>query len=257
MNVRLLEADCYVLEKTVRFSGVYERRRNRLVMVKPADRDEGAFEWEIDEDCLILVKQRPVGKLGSDYRGATLKRTGRASERSKAPVDDPILTIEIRPASNDAKPVVPKCPSHYKLFEKRIQQLEDKRVLELVGTKVSLRLLNNARLNKQKEPSTAAEFACAILRGRIVSSAKMVYDLQRAEECLVTTPRGDFRVGIFYPPVGYIVLPNGECYWFFSTRNRSKCRSLSPTATPSRRSRHAADSADFVARCIAERLGLR
>lgn len=86
VSLRELEPDCYALEKAVRFSGGYERRGSRLVMVRPADRDEGGFEWEIDEDCLILVRQRPVAKLGSDYRGATLKnpnRTGSPGQGDK------------------------------------------------------------------------------------------------------------------------------------------------------------------------------
>jgi RNA polymerase sigma factor (sigma-70 family) len=90
VKLRRLEPGCYALEKAVRFSGVYERRRDRLVMVKPADRNEGGFEWEIAEDCLILVKQRPVEKLGNDYRGATLKRPGKAGNvgRQASPAAD-------------------------------------------------------------------------------------------------------------------------------------------------------------------------
>lgn len=38
----------------------------------------------------------------------------------------------------------------------------------------------------------------------------------RAEEVL-----SQFRVRIFYAPVGYVVLPNGECYWFFLKRTES------------------------------------
>lgn len=159
--------------------------------------------------------------LDEAYQGLQLwtyswsKVAAQKAGRSTAADDAPVLTIEIHAAAKDAKPVVPKFPSHYKLFEKRIEQVEGKRVLELMGAKLSLRLLNNVRLKREKESYTAADFADAILRGRIVPSTKMVYDLQGAQECLVKTPKGDFRVGIFYSPVGYIVLPNGECYWFF------------------------------------------
>jgi RNA polymerase sigma factor (sigma-70 family) len=83
VNVRRLAPDHYKLENAVRFSGVYERRWNRLVMVEGANRNESGFEWQIDDDCLILVKQRPVEKLGSDYLGATLKRPGGAGSTSR------------------------------------------------------------------------------------------------------------------------------------------------------------------------------
>jgi RNA polymerase sigma factor (sigma-70 family) len=85
VNMRRLAPDRYALENAVRFSGTYERRRDRLVMVEPAGRGEGGFEWEIAEDCLILIKQRPVEKLGSDYRGATLKRPAGAGNKGREP----------------------------------------------------------------------------------------------------------------------------------------------------------------------------
>ena len=46
-------------------------------------------------------------------------------------------------------------------------------------------------------------------------NAKMSYDLQFSEECVVQTAKGDFRIGVYYEPVAYVVLPNDECYWFF------------------------------------------
>jgi RNA polymerase sigma factor (sigma-70 family) len=85
VNVRRLAPNRYKLEKAVRFSGVYERRGNRLVMVEGASRNEGGFEWEIGDDGLILVKQRPVEKLGSNYLGATLKRPGRVADIGRQP----------------------------------------------------------------------------------------------------------------------------------------------------------------------------
>ena len=129
--------------------------------------------------------------------------------------DDLVLTIEIRAARKGDNPAVTQHPWHYELFEKRIKDVEDKLLPELMGTKLSIRLLNNRPgLGRKREPYTGADFACAILRGKVIPNAKMHYHLQSAEECLVATPGGDFKVGIYYPPIGYIFLPNGECYWF-------------------------------------------
>jgi hypothetical protein len=128
---------------------------------------------------------------------------------------DPVLSIEVKPVAKGARPSERKYPKHYAGFEKRIKELDGKPVLELLGSKLSIRLLNNApRLGGKKEPYTGADFVCAILRGRVVPDEQMRYALQDSQECLVKTPAGEFRVGIYYPPVGYVVLPNGECYWF-------------------------------------------
>jgi hypothetical protein len=132
-----------------------------------------------------------------------------------ARADEPVLSIEVHTVAKDAKPIQRKYPKHYMGFEKRIKELDGKPLLDLLGSKLSIRLLNNsARLGKKKEPYAGADFTCAILRGKVISDEKMAFALQDSEECLVTTPAGDFKVGIFYRPVGYVVLPNGECYWF-------------------------------------------
>jgi hypothetical protein len=133
-----------------------------------------------------------------------------------AAADDPVLSIEVKAVAKDAKPIERKYPKHYAGFEKRIKELDGKPVLDLLGSKLSIRLLKNSpRLGARKEPYTGADFTCAILRGKVISDSQMRYHLQDYEECLVTTPAGEFKVGIYYRPVGYVVLPNGECYWFF------------------------------------------
>jgi hypothetical protein len=139
--------------------------------------------------------------------------------RSVAPgaraADEPVLSIDVRPVASDAKVAERKYPKHYDGFEKRINELDGKPVLELLGNKLSIQLLKNApRLGARKEPYTGADFICAILRGKVASDGQMRYALQDSQECLVTSPDGEFRVGIFYRPVGYVVLPKGECYWF-------------------------------------------
>jgi hypothetical protein len=63
------------VEKAVRFSGVYELREGRLVLVQPLGPEDAGFEWEIrGADELVLVAQPPVRKTGQNYLGATLKR---------------------------------------------------------------------------------------------------------------------------------------------------------------------------------------
>ncbi len=59
-------------------SGVYQRRGNMLVVVEPIDARLTEFIWEIrDADNLVLIQSPPVGKIGSDYTGATLNRIKR------------------------------------------------------------------------------------------------------------------------------------------------------------------------------------
>ena len=149
------------------------------------------------------------------------KVDGKAAEPA-APADEPVLTIEVRAAPRDEEPRLAKAPWHYKLFEKRIKEVEDKPVRDLLGNRLRIQLQKSAGLGRPKKPYEAADFLDAILRGRIIPNGKMRYHLQGAEECLVTTPAGEFRVGIFYAPVGYVVLPNGECYWFFFNEEQKR-----------------------------------
>jgi hypothetical protein len=73
--IKPLGADRLSVEKAVRFSGVYELRDNRLVLVEPINRGPLGFEWEVrGSDELLLVGQPPIGKTGANYLGATLRR---------------------------------------------------------------------------------------------------------------------------------------------------------------------------------------
>ena len=57
------------------FRGVYERTGDRLAVVEPTDKRLTEFVWQIQsDDSLLLIESPPTGKIGSDYRGATLKR---------------------------------------------------------------------------------------------------------------------------------------------------------------------------------------
>jgi hypothetical protein len=130
--------------------------------------------------------------------------------------EETLLALEVKAAPKDAKPVAAKYPKHYEKFEQRIKELDGKPILDLVGTKLTIQLQNCLPgPGKKKQQHTGLDFTRAILDGRVVPDSKMVYDLQSAEECLVKTPQGDFRVGLYYAPVGYVVLPGGESYWFF------------------------------------------
>ena len=65
----------YRIPSIVNLSGVYERRGDSLFVVEPNDPRLTEFIWEIqDIDHLVLVQSPPVGKIGSDYTGATLRR---------------------------------------------------------------------------------------------------------------------------------------------------------------------------------------
>jgi RNA polymerase sigma factor (sigma-70 family) len=73
--VRQLAEGRYSLDNAVRFSGIYERRANRLVLVVPRIRTEQGFEWEIrGAEELTLAAQPPAHKTGQDYSGAVLRR---------------------------------------------------------------------------------------------------------------------------------------------------------------------------------------
>ena len=165
--------------------------------------------------------------LDEAYSGLQLwtyswKKVEEKAEGPAADADVPVLTIEVRAAPKDEEPKLAKAPWHYELFEKRIKELEDKPVRDLLGSRLTVQLQKSAGLGAPKEPYGAADFIDAILRGRIIPNDRMRYHLQSAEECLVTTPEGRFRVGIFYAPVGYVVLPNGECYWFFFNEEQKR-----------------------------------
>lgn len=152
--------------------------------------------------CLVAMAGTQVNEPG-------------AAAPDAAAADKAVLSIEVKAAVKDAKPTHRKYPKNYEGFEKRIAEFDGKPVLDLLGNKLSIRLFNNRpQIGGNKEAYTGADFICAILRGKVISNEKMVYALQDSQVCQVTTPEGEFQVGIFYPPVGYVVLPQGECYWF-------------------------------------------
>jgi hypothetical protein len=73
--VRPLGGNRLAVEKAVRFSGIYELRDGRLVLVKPTNPAESGFEWEVRTPSeVVLVAQPPVAKTGQNYLGATLTR---------------------------------------------------------------------------------------------------------------------------------------------------------------------------------------
>jgi RNA polymerase sigma factor (sigma-70 family) len=74
--MRPLGGNRLAVENAVRFSGVYELRKGRLVLVQPTIPGERAFEWEVRATGdLVLVAQPPVAKTGQNYLGAVLIRS--------------------------------------------------------------------------------------------------------------------------------------------------------------------------------------
>jgi hypothetical protein len=69
---------------------------------------------------------------------------------------------------------------------------------------------------------SAEEFVHALCTGKIIHNEKMVYHLQISQTCLIRTPQGNYTLGIYYAPVAYLVLPNGECYWFLFGKKAEK-----------------------------------
>jgi hypothetical protein len=71
--IRAVGGKRFFLQKAARFSGVYELREDRLVMVKPLEAAEIGYEWELrGDDEIVLVAQRK--NLESDYVGAVMTR---------------------------------------------------------------------------------------------------------------------------------------------------------------------------------------
>ncbi len=65
----------YSVEVRGNLRGLYRHRGNRLTMEIPGERRLTEFAWEIrSEDMLLLTESPPSGKVGADYRGATLRR---------------------------------------------------------------------------------------------------------------------------------------------------------------------------------------
>jgi hypothetical protein len=176
-------------------------------------------EW-LDRESDVGIEfgpERQDTEVGQPAVGAL----GLGSDTATDAAGDAPLSIEVKPAAKDAEPVHCKAPWEYPGFDKRIKELHGKPLLAVLGNKLSIQLLNNRSVLRIREkPYAGPDFVCAILRGKIVPEREMVYDLQDSQECLVQTQAGEFRVGIYYRPVGYIILPNGESYWFFFEPDR-------------------------------------
>lgn len=131
------------LENAVRFSGLYELRDGRLVMVKPTDPAEVGFEWEVrGPDALTLVAQRE--RTGANYLGATLKRVMAAEKPLK---DDGAG------ASSDVKPEGPA-------DGKEDMSEEEKKAAE------ALRQIKREHLLRKEPTYVAPVQYCLLLLGR-------------------------------------------------------------------------------------------
>jgi RNA polymerase sigma factor (sigma-70 family) len=107
-------------------------------------------------------------------------------------------------------------------FQKRIKELEGKAVLDLIGEDniKGIQLFHPAPGDaKGKGHIHEAEFVNALRTGKFVKRDTIEYALKTCSECVVETPQGNYRLGIYYEPVAYLVLPNGESYWFFYGEN--------------------------------------
>jgi hypothetical protein len=61
------------MRKMRSFSGIYELRKDKLVVVEPVDKRLTKFVWRVESrDDMILI--RSSRKTGADYTGAILKR---------------------------------------------------------------------------------------------------------------------------------------------------------------------------------------
>jgi hypothetical protein len=216
--VRVGEDGRYRLRcRATNLSGVYELRGRRLKAVSPDNERMTGLVWEVKNRNVLLLTVHPeTAAVGADYRNATLSRQEPAEGERTSRTDEPDLMIEVYPVRQDARPIEVRSPYSYKGFDQGVEKLEGKSVIDLLGRRVSLRLqAQGSGRAAPHRPLGGADFARAILEGRIVSDAKMVYHLQpNAQECVVKIPDGEGRVGIYYLPVGYVVLPGGESYWF-------------------------------------------
>lgn len=103
-----------------------------------------------------------------------------------------------------------------KLFEKRVKELDSKPLLDVIGEEsiTAFRLLGDPPGKGMTEHAPEV-YALALRTGKIVPEGKAaVYHLKGSHDCLVETSKGNCIVRIYYEPVGYLVLPNGESYWF-------------------------------------------
>ena len=73
--IERLDDNRYDIPSIAVLSGIYERRGDSLFVVEPNDSRLTEFVWKIEDlNTLTLVTSPPVGKIGSDYTGAKLRR---------------------------------------------------------------------------------------------------------------------------------------------------------------------------------------
>jgi hypothetical protein len=73
--IERVSENTYRMPSLQSFSGVYELKDGKLAITMPTDTRLTEFVWKVeDANTLILVEAPPTSKIGSDYKGAMLKR---------------------------------------------------------------------------------------------------------------------------------------------------------------------------------------
>jgi RNA polymerase sigma factor (sigma-70 family) len=203
--MRPLGANRVSVHNAVLFSGTYEFRQGRLILVEPANHAKKGFEWEVrGAGELALVAQPPVGKIGSNYLGATLRRLpdegqpvarqrdGPADGRREPPVAGGRLRRDDRPAQVVREAVKPPAPEG----ETSPDEADAARALE--------RIKAEYRLKKEPAYQGPVQY-CLLLLGRnaqtrvwLASDGKTMYvdrngdgDLTQPDEAVPFQPDED------------------------------------------------------------------
>ena len=75
LSILHLDGARYRISRSGNSSGIYELRGDKLVVVEPDDKRLTEFVWHVeDPNRMVLIESPAVSKVGSDYRGAILKR---------------------------------------------------------------------------------------------------------------------------------------------------------------------------------------
>jgi hypothetical protein len=125
--------------------------------------------------------------------------------------------IVVDTAENSAH-AIGKHPFHDKNFQKRIAELNGRRIQEVVNLD-QIRKILKPKPFVSKIGLSAVELSdeiivSALQTGRIVRQEDMRYHLQMSRECILEMQEGSVVLGVYYKPVGYIRFSNGESYWF-------------------------------------------
>jgi RNA polymerase sigma factor (sigma-70 family) len=166
VRMRPLGADRVSVEKAVCFSGIYELRQGRLILVESALIPKKYFEWEVrGAEELALVAQPPVEKIGANYLGTTLRRlpeegqpiplppVGPAGGRPEPPVARGRPPRDDRPAQGVQVAVKPPAPEG----ETSPEEADAARALE--------RIKAEYRLKKEPAYQGPVQY-CLLLLGR-------------------------------------------------------------------------------------------